>query len=162
MPDNKRSHARSPDDARWVHTHPFIGSLKNYYLSNSDIDTIRLVLPDFQIGQHPWMEIRAFLIARCGITRDEIRITSVGELLVMVRAMLESKSVARPTEADAPTIISAAVAEDRYHVNAETIGEAVRDVELTDYRPAGHVRNAPHRVDEREVANRWPKRTVPK
>lgn len=62
----------------------------------------------------------------------------------------------------APTIISAAVAEQRYEVNAQTIGEAVRDKSLTDYRPAGHAKNAPHQVDEREVANRWTKRPAPK
>lgn len=78
-----------------------------------------------------------------------------------VVAWMDSVSVVRSTDTNAPTLISATVAEGRYHVNAETIGEAVRNRELADYRPAGHAKNAPHRVDEREVANRWPKRTVP-
>ena len=93
MTDDERSHARLPDDPRWIPTHPFIGSRRNYYLSGADIDTIRLVVPGFQIGQYPWNDIRAFLIARCGITRDEITRTSARELLVMVRAV---SNAARP------------------------------------------------------------------
>lgn len=58
----------------------------------------------------------------------------------------------------APTIISAAVACQRYEVNAQTIGEAVRDGKLADHRPDRHAKNAPHRLDEREVANSWRKR----
>ena len=90
------------------------------------------------------------------------RVEECAKLLRNASSQAVGGSVARPTETDAPTIIRAAVAEQRYEVNAQTIGEAVRDGSLTDYRPAGHAKNAPHQVDERKVANRWPKRPAPK
>ncbi len=59
-------------------------------------------------------------------------------------------------------IITATVAAQRYHVDAETIGRHVRSETLTDYRPSGHARNAALLVDENEVARRWPHRVPTK
>ncbi len=78
-------------------------------------------------------------------------------------ANARAKPTEKLTQAEAPVVtITAAVAATRYHVNAQTIGEAVRDGRLTDHRPPGHVQNAPHLLDEREVSQFWPRRAAPK
>ena len=54
--------------------------------------------------------------------------------------------------------ITAREAAKRYQVTTRTIGRAVKDRRLHDYRAADHTLNAPHLLDEVEIAGRWGKR----
>ena len=70
---------------------------------------------------------------------------------------MRKQVLAEPQRAamDEHSIITAAVAEDRYQVRGDKIGRHVRAADLVDHRPRGHAKNAPLQVDEHEIARRW-------
>ena len=114
---------------------------------------------NYEQDGHDGSLARAFGVAQQAARMAE-RMTARVEVSPTADARVPA-GMARPAAAE-PVIIKAVVAEQRYHVTAETIGEAVRAGKLTDHRPAEHAKNAPHRVDEHEVAAIWPSRVAPK
>ena len=83
------------------------------------------------------------------------------EIKMLDRILTRMEQTHSPEQGKSTTptdLISSAVAVNDYSVSRATLRRAVAEKRLRDYRPKGHVPNAPLRLSRAEVANIWPKR----